>query len=80
MPFERIVATNLSEEAAEQIRKLIVTDVLRPGDQLPGERELADRMGISRTSIRSALKVLQSEGLLLTRQGAGLRVADDIGA
>lgn len=79
MPFEPVTAANLSDAAADQIRTLIATDVLRPGDQLPGERELADRMQVSRTSIRSALQSLVSEGMLISRHGSGFRVSDEIG-
>lgn len=79
MPFQPIVAPNLSAAAASQIRELIAQDVLRPGDQLPGERELAQRMGVSRTCLRGALQTLVTEGLLISRHGAGLKVAEDLG-
>lgn len=80
MPFSRVSAPNLADAAAHQIRELIALDVLGPGDALPGERDLAEQMGISRTSLRAALQTLVSEGLLVTRQGAGLRVVDGLGA
>lgn len=79
MPFETIKAPNLSEAASAQIRKLIADDVLRPGDQLPGERDLSARMGISRTSLRAALQTLVTEGLLVSRHGSGLWVSREIG-
>ncbi len=79
MTFEPITSPNLAEAAAGQIRKLIAQDVLHPGDQLPGERDLADMMGISRTSLRAGLHMLVAEGLLISRQGAGLFVAKDLG-
>jgi len=80
VPFKQIAAPNLAAAAAAQIRQLIVEDVLRPGDQLPGERDLSARMGVSRTSLRSALQTLIAEGLLISRHGAALRVADTVGA
>ena len=80
MPFKQIAAPNLSAAAAVQIRELIAQDVLRPGDQLPGERDLSTRMGVSRTSLRAALQTLVAEGLLVSRHGAALRVADKVGA
>ncbi len=80
MPFSPIKSANVSEEAANQIRELIAIDVLKPDDALPGERELGDLMGISRTSIRTALQVLTTEGLLISKRGAGLRVAKQLGA
>lgn len=78
MPFSPVNAPNLSAAAAAQIRELIALDVLRPGDSLPGERELAMRMGISRTSIRSAIQALISEGLVVSQHGSGLRVAENL--
>lgn len=80
MPFKKVEATNIADAAASQIRELIAFDVLKPGDVLPSERELCDRMGISRTSLRSALQTLTAEGLLLSKRGSGLRVADALGA
>ena len=79
MPFETINAPNLAAAAAAQIRNLIATDVLRPGDQLPGERDLATQMGISRTSLRAGLQTLVAEGLLVAKHGAGLFVPKDLG-
>ncbi len=79
MPFKPIDAPNLAAAAAAQIRDLIAADVLRPGDPLPGERELAQRMGISRTSLREALQVLVSEDLLVSRHGSGLWVSEGVG-
>jgi len=79
MPFQPITTPNVADAAADQLRRLIAADVLRPGDALPGERDLAARMGISRTSLRAALQALTAEGLLVSRHGAGLWVSSDIG-
>lgn len=79
MPFEPIAAPNLAAAAASQIRDLIAKDVLRPGDQLPGERDLSAQMGISRTSLRAGLQTLMAEGLLVSKHGSGLYVAKEIG-
>ncbi len=79
MPFEQIVSPNLADAAASQIRDLIASDVLRPGDQLPGERDLSAQMGISRTSLRAGLQTLMAEGLLVSRHGSGLFVAKALG-
>jgi len=79
MPFETINAPNLAAAAAAQIRDLIASDVLRPGDQLPGERDLAAQMGISRTSLRAGLQTLVAEGLLVAKHGTGLFVPTDLG-
>lgn len=80
MPFTLVKSANVSDDAAQQIRELIAMDVLRPNDALPGERELGVRMGISRTSVRAALQVLTTEGLLIAKRGSRLRVADKVGS
>ncbi|MEM6491851.1 MAG: winged helix-turn-helix domain-containing protein, partial [Pseudomonadota bacterium] len=73
MPFTPVQTPNVADAAAAQLRELIAADVLRPGDALPAERTLAERMGISRASLRAALQTLSAEGLVVARQGAGLR-------
>jgi len=78
-PFTAVNAPNVSAAAAAQIRELIARDVLRPDDPLPGERDLAEQTEISRTSIRGALQMLVTEGLLISKRGAGLRVAAELG-
>ena len=64
------------EEVAERIRRLIVDGRLHAGDRLPPERELAERFGVSRTSVRDAIRVLELIGLLEPRQGDGTVVRD----
>src|ERR1700687_4849605 len=61
------------EEIVDQIRGLIASGDLRPGDQLPSERELAEQFQVSRASIREALTAMQVMGLLeRSRSGGGL--------
>jgi GntR family transcriptional repressor for pyruvate dehydrogenase complex len=67
---------NLSEQVAESIRNAILSGELAPGDRLPSERELAERFGVNRSSIREALGRLQALGLVGTRQGGGIVVRD----
>lgn len=65
----------------DSIRDLIRAERLRPGDRLPSERQLAARLGVSRTSLRQALTALRVEGLLEVRHGHGmtlLRSVDDV--
>ena len=57
-------------EIIEQLLDLLSRAVLRPGDQLPPERELATALGASRSTTREALRVLQARGLLDVRVGA----------
>ena len=80
MPFQKIQAEKLSNAVVKQIELLVLRGILRPGDRLPSERELADRMGVSRPSLREAVAELQSRGLLETRAGAGIFVANVMGA
>jgi len=63
-----------------QIEGLILQGVLRPGERLPSERELSERLGVSRPSLREAVAELQTAGLLTTRAGAGIFVADVLNA
>ena len=79
MPFEKITAEKLSQSVARQIELLILRGILRPGERLPAERDLAERMGVSRPSLREALETLEEKGLLITRAGAGCYVADVLG-
>lgn len=65
----------VSVEAARAIKNAIVAGRLRPGERLPPERELARSLGISRTSLRDALKVLSGMGLVHVRRSRGVFVA-----
>lgn len=80
MPFEKIAQEKLSHEVIRQIEALILRGILRPGERLPAERELSDRLGVSRPSLREALSNLQDRGLLVSRAGAGVFVADVLGS
>lgn len=80
MPFEKITQEKLSHEVIRQIEGLILRGILRPGERLPAERELSERMGVSRPSLREALADLQERGLLISRAGAGVFVADVLGS
>jgi GntR family transcriptional repressor for pyruvate dehydrogenase complex len=68
------------EEAAEQIADGVRTGQLRVGDRLPGERTLAAQMEISRPTLREAVKVLVTAGVLEVQRGAdaGMYVATDV--
>ncbi len=79
MPFEKVTPEKLSAAVTRQIEKLILRGILRPGERLPSERELADRLGVSRPSLREAVAELQDKGLLTSRAGAGIYVADVLG-
>ena len=80
MPFTKIQPEKLSQSVARQIEQLILRGILRPGERLPSERELSDRLGVSRPSLRDAVADLQDRGLLVSRAGAGIYVADVLGS
>ena len=77
--FSRIEHSRTADEVVQQIESLILEGVLRVGDRLPGERELARQFDVSRPILRDALKSLETRGLLVTRHGGGTQVADVIG-
>jgi GntR family transcriptional repressor for pyruvate dehydrogenase complex len=69
----------LSDSITEQIERLIVEGQLTPGDALPSERDLAQQLGVSRPSLREALLVLESRGLVQAKRGGGFGVTDVTG-
>jgi len=79
MPFRPVIPEKLSTAVTRQIEQLILRGILRPGERLPPERELAERLGVSRPSLRGAVAALSAKGLLTTRAGAGIFVADVLG-
>src|SRR5258706_16443343 len=64
----------LTDEAIERIKEMIVSGELRPGDRLPKEADLAERLGLSRNSLREAVKALSMIRVLDVRQGDGTYV------
>src|SRR3954447_11912434 len=68
--FTAVSSNRMSEAIVDQIKTLIRTNRLRPGDRLPSERELCERMGVSRVTVREALRVLEAGGLVEIRVGA----------
>jgi len=77
--FSRIDPSRTADDVIDQVEMLILEGVVRPGDRLPGEREVARQFDISRPIVRDALKELESRGLVITRPGGGTHVADVIG-
>ena len=64
----------LTDEAIERIKEMIVSGELRPGGRLPKEADLAERLGLSRNSLREAVKALSLIRVLDVRQGDGTYV------
>lgn len=63
MAFEEVVRRPVYQQVAEQLREAILDGTLAPGAPLPAERELGERFGVSRTSVREALRQLEAQGL-----------------
>jgi GntR family transcriptional repressor for pyruvate dehydrogenase complex len=66
-----IKSTRIYEEIVRQVKQLIAEGRLKTGDRLPPERELAEKFVVSRTSVREALRALESLGLIEIRPGEG---------
>lgn len=64
------------ETIVQKIAELITSEDLKPGDRLPTEHQLSEQLGVSRTVVREGVKVLVATGLVYTRRGSGLFVAD----
>jgi len=80
MPFQKVQAEKISSSVIRQIEGLILRGILNPGERLPAERDLAERLGVSRPSLRDALADLEARDLLVTRPGAGVFVAEVLGS
>jgi DNA-binding FadR family transcriptional regulator len=74
LPLEVIEPRRLYRLIADQVRHLIDEGEYAPGSRLPTERELADRLGVSRPTVREALIALEVEGRLKIRVGSGIYV------
>jgi GntR family transcriptional repressor for pyruvate dehydrogenase complex len=68
--FVPVAGGRISDAITAQIRTAILQRRLQPGDRLPNERELAERFGVSRVTVRDALRTLEAGGLLEIRVGA----------
>lgn len=73
--FESVRRNKVYEDVARQIERLILKK-LKPGDKLPSERELSEMLGVSRSSIRDAIRSLELIGMVEPRQGAGTIVKE----
>ncbi|HXW14071.1 MAG TPA: FadR/GntR family transcriptional regulator [Terriglobia bacterium] len=73
--FAAIRRNKVYEDVARQLERLILKK-LKPGDKLPSERELSDMLGVSRSSIRDAIRSLELVGMVEPRQGAGTIVKE----
>jgi GntR family transcriptional repressor for pyruvate dehydrogenase complex len=67
---------SLAERISQQIEEMIAAEQLRPGDRLPAERDLAGLLGVSRPSVREAVRSLAAQGRLSVHHGRGVFVEE----
>jgi GntR family transcriptional regulator, transcriptional repressor for pyruvate dehydrogenase complex len=71
------IKTTLYQDVLRQITDAIHGGAWNPGQRLPGENELASKLGVSRNCVREALKALELSGILESKQGKGTRITPD---
>jgi GntR family transcriptional regulator, transcriptional repressor for pyruvate dehydrogenase complex len=74
--FKPIKRRRLSEIAVEQIRDFILSNGMKAGDKLPSENEMVIQLGVSRVSVREAIRILEISGILEVRHGRGVFVKE----
>ena len=74
--LEPLSRDTLTKQATETLRRFILTEDLKPNEQLPSERELSESLSVSRNIVREALSVLVAEGLIVKQPGRGIFVTD----
>ena len=74
--LKAIRKTRIYEEVVNQVHDMVREGKFKAGDQLPSERELSETFKVSRTSVREALRALETQGLIVSRTGAGNFVAE----
>ncbi|WP_434735490.1 GntR family transcriptional regulator [Candidatus Accumulibacter necessarius] len=80
MTYSKLKLPRIPDAVAHQLETRILEGSLKPGDRLPAERELAIELGVSRPSLREAIKKLVSRDLLVSRHGGGTYVTDRLEA
>jgi GntR family transcriptional repressor for pyruvate dehydrogenase complex len=71
LPFQALEQRRTFEQILVQVEGAIISGELKPGDKLPPERDLAHTFGVSRASVREALRVLEMFGVIMARRGTG---------
>jgi len=74
--YKVVRTSRLYEQIVQQIEESILKGTLKTGDQLPAERDLAQRFGVSRTAVREAVKALREKGLVEAYSGRGTFITD----
>jgi GntR family transcriptional repressor for pyruvate dehydrogenase complex len=76
-PLRPVARPKLYEQVVERLRDHVAAAGLRAGDRLPAERDLAERLGVSRASVKQAVVVLEVQGLVDVRHGGGTYLTRD---
>src|SRR3974390_2415427 len=74
--YRAVKVSRLYEQIVQQLEESILKGQLKPGDQLPPERDLAQQFGVSRTAVREAVKALREKGLVEAYTGRGTFITD----
>jgi len=74
--YRAVKTSRLYEQIVQQVEESILKGQLKPGDQLPAERDLAESFGVSRTAVREAVKALREKGLVEAYTGRGTFVTN----
>ena len=78
MALKPIKRVNIAEQVFEQLREQILHGTWKEGEKLPSEQELTETLGVSRSSVRQAIRTLADYGLVETRNGTGTYVKRQI--
>jgi GntR family transcriptional repressor for pyruvate dehydrogenase complex len=76
LKLQIVKSDRLYMKVAEQLKKLIDSEAIKPGERFPSERELAEKLGVSRPTIREAMIALELSGVIEIRTGSGIYVTD----
>lgn len=68
---------SLSKQVMESIEEIIISQKLRPGDALPTEQQISDELGVSKSSVREAIKMLEALGVVEIRRGLCTVISED---
>ena len=74
--FSRLTPRTVTGDAVDQIKRMIASGTLAPGQKLPAERVLADQLGVSRPTMREVMRALEAMGVVVPRHGSGTYVTD----
>lgn len=76
--INRVRRLKVSDTVAVQLERLIIEGSYLPGDKLPAERELAERFAVGRSTMREALRIVESSGLVRVEHGIGVFVISNV--